>query len=118
MLSAPIGVSDDRRRRLSTLTRPTRGRRVRRSREEWHALLERFERSGQRREEFCREQGLTRSSFDRWRRALGRTGSGRGAVSDSALFVELMAQESASVAGWDVELALGDGMVLRLRRPC
>jgi hypothetical protein len=34
------------------------------------------------------------------------------------LFVELTSQESASAGGWDVELALGDGMVLRLRRPC
>jgi len=91
---------------------------LRRSREEWRALLERFEHSGQGREEFCREQGLTRSSFDRWRRALGRAASGRGAVNDSALFVELTPQASASAGGWDVELALGNGMVLRLRRPC
>jgi len=103
---------------LSTATVATRGRRVRRSREEWRALLQRFEHSGQGREEFCRDQGLTRSSFDRWRRAFGGTASGRGAVNDSALFVELTSQESASAGGWDVELALGDGMVLRLRRPC
>ncbi len=40
-------------------TVPARRPRMRRSREQWRELLERFERSGQSREQFCREQGLT-----------------------------------------------------------
>jgi hypothetical protein len=81
-------------------------------------LLERFEHSGQSRREFCREQGLSRSSFDRWHRMLGRTAAGGRAVAEAGLFVELTAQESASVGGWDLELELGGGVILRLRRPC
>ena len=103
---------------MSTSKRPTRGRRARRSREQWRDLLERFEHSGQRREDFCREHGLTLSSFAHWRRTLGKTAAGRRTATGSPLFIELEPQAGAASGSWDVELALGDGMVLRLRRPC
>jgi hypothetical protein len=99
-------------------TRPTRGRRARRSREEWRALLERFEHSGQSREQFCHEQGLTLSSFARWRRMLGKTAAGGPSVGGSPLFVEFEAPAHAARGSWDLELELGPGVVLRLRRPC
>ena len=118
MLSAPIGVSGARRSRLSTSTRPTRGRRARRSRDQWRELLERFEHSGQSREDFCREHGLTLSSFAHWRRALGKTAAGGRVVEAAPVFFELTPQPSGPAGSWDVELELGDGVVLRLRRPC
>ena len=103
---------------MDTSTAPRKTRRQRRNREEWRALLECFEHSGQSREQFCREQGLTLSSFAHWRRALGKTAAGRRTVTGSPLFVELEPQARVSTGSWDVELELGDGMVLRLRRPC
>ena len=103
---------------MDTSTAPRKTRRQRRNREEWRALLERFEHSGQSREQFCREQGLTLSSFAHWRRELGKAGAGGQAVTASPLFLEVTAQASTPAGSWDVELELGSGMVLRLRRPC
>jgi hypothetical protein len=93
-----------------------RPRRTRRSRAQWRELLDRFEHSGQSREEFCRDQGLTLSSFAHWRRALGKTTSRRGDIAGEPLFVEWTPPVSAGA--WEVELQLGGGLVLRLRRPC
>ena len=118
MLSAPIGVCEAGRSRLSTSTRPTRRRRARRSRDQWRELLQRFEHSGQSREDFCREHGLTLSSFAHWRREFGKTATGGRAVTASPLFFEVTPQASGSAGSWDIELELGNGMVLRLRRPC
>lgn len=101
---------------MSTVS--TGRRRVRRSREQWRELLERFEHSGQSREEFCRAQGLTLSSFAHWRRALGKTAAGRRDIAGPPVFLELTPPASASAGIWDLELELGSGVVLRLRRAC
>ncbi len=92
----------------------TKQRRVRRSEAEWRKLFARFEQSDQTREAFCAEQGIVLSSFLRWRKKL-RDGLPRlpVAVPDPVL-VELTSKGEAS--GWDVELELGAGVVLRLRR--
>jgi hypothetical protein len=58
------------------------------------------------------------SSFAHWRRALGKAAAGRRSVTGSSLFVEFEPQARVSSGNWDVELELGNGMVLRLRRPC
>jgi len=103
---------------VDTATVSARGPRARRSRAQWRGLLERFAASGQSREEFCREQGLTLSSFDRWRRTLGKTAAGGRAVTGSPLFLEVTPTASGTAGSWDVELELGSGVVLRLRRAC
>ncbi len=91
---------------------------VRRSRDEWRELLVRFEKSGQTRERFCLEQGVSLSSFSRWRQLLRDAGS-RGSAAGEALFVELMPDAEVSRApAWDVELQLGAGVLLRVRRSC
>ena len=97
---------------------PARRSRIRRSREQWRELLERFAHSGQSREDFCRQHGLTLSSFAHWRREFGKTATGGRAVTASPLFFEVTPQASGSAGSWDIELELGNGMVLRLRRPC
>jgi len=100
--------------------------RARRTAAQWRKLVEQFERSGQTRGEFCAAEGLALSTFDGWRRKLGPA-SAVEAAPPEALFVELTnaAQASGSRTGagtdaWEVELALGAGVVLRLRRavPC
>ncbi len=92
---------------------------MRRSAEQWRDLITRFEQSGQTREGFCAEHGLALSSFNRWRQKLRRDfARGEGVVGE-ALFVELTPEAASSVTlAWDVELQLGGGMILRLRRPC
>ena len=47
-------------------------RRIRRSPDQWREIFDRFERSGQTREQFCAEQGLGLSTFSRWRMRLMR----------------------------------------------
>ena len=88
---------------------------VRRSPEEWRAIMSRFERSGQSYREFCMAEDLAPSTFSWWRRKLGRSGA-NGVTVDTALFVELTENRPAAPA-WDAELELGGGVVLRVRRP-
>ena len=103
---------------MDTSTVSARAPRVGGSRAQWRGLLERFAASGQSREEFCREQGLTLSSFDRWDRTLGKTAAGGRTVTGSPLFLEVTPTASGTAGGWDVELELGRGGILRLRRAC
>ena len=95
----------------STTLLPGR-RQIRRSQEQWRELLDRFERSGQTQEQFCAAHDLGLSTFSRWRKRLRRR-SPMG--SSDALFVEL-SQAAPLAQSWDVELQLGGGMCLRLRR--
>jgi hypothetical protein len=118
MLSPPIGSSESGWSKVNAGMVPRKEQRVRRSREQWRELLERFEHSGQSREQFCREQGLTLSSFAHWRRELGKAGARRRAVASAPFFLEVSPHASGAPGNWDVELELGAGMVLRLRRAC
>jgi len=80
-----------------------------RARGEWEELIGQFERSGLSRQRFCAEASLSVSSFDYWRRKLRREQS--SAVPG---FIELPSMATGS--GWDIELELGGGVVLRMRR--
>ena len=104
--------------------RRTRGKRyrARHSAAQWQELIERFERAGQSRGGFCAAHGLALSTFDLWRRKLRATPTADKAHPE-ALFVELTnpAQRqacapSAGTPAWEVELELGAGVVLRVRR--
>lgn len=88
---------------------------IRRSEDEWRELLARFEQSGQTQEHFCSEQGVVLSSFTRWRQKLRHASCSQAVATEQALFVELSAGSSERC--WDVELELGAGVLLRLRRP-
>ena len=88
---------------------------VRRSAEEWRSIVSRFERSGQTSKQFCSAEQLAPSTFALWRRRLRGAAAGSEA-NGSARFVEL-ADSPVSSPVWDAELDLGEGMVLRLRRP-
>lgn len=100
---------------------------ARHSAAQWRALISEFEASGVSQQTFCTRHGLAKSTFELWRRKL------RGArvvdavgVRPEALFVELTApivdktEASPAAPAWEVELDLGAGVVLRLRRdaPC
>ena len=109
--------------------RRTRGKtnQTRRSAAQWQELVERFKRSGQTRGRFCAAHGLALSTFDLWRRKLRATPAAMNEEHPDALFVELTnsAQTHAPLTSagtdmWEVELDLGAGVVLRVRRaaPC
>ena len=84
---------------------------------QWKALLERQAASGQSIEAFCREESITTASFYRWRKQLSLTPQRReensNRSSSAPAFVDLGALGGDS--GWELELALGDGVILRLR---
>ncbi len=78
---------------------------------EWRRLMTDFEGWVGTQSSFCESRGVSLKTFQNWRRRLGLVtrngGAGRGG------FVELAV---SSDPGWDVELSLGDGVVLRVRR--
>jgi putative transposase len=95
---------------------------IRRSRAQWQALLARAASSGLSVSAFCRREGISSASFYQWRKRLaGATVQelpARPAMASPA-FVDLGTlgeAASADRAGWDIELELEAGVVLRLRR--
>ena len=97
--------------------------RARRSSAQWRELVERFDRSGQTRSKFCAANGLALSTFDQWRRKLGETQAAADEAHGESLFVELTnateatgSRTTAGAGAWEVELELGAGVVLRVRR--
>ena len=82
-----------------------------RSEAEWQALMEDFERWDGSQVAFCEARGVSVKSFQSWRRKRGL--AGRAATGRPGGFVEIA---SATGPDWDVELSLGDGVTLRVRR--
>jgi len=74
-------------------------------------LLERYARSGLSRRAFCAQEGIGESTLGAWQRRL------RNAASSTPEATQERATPPAPC--WDVELDLGDGLCLRVRRrPC
>ena len=95
----------------------------RRSPAQWRSLVEAFSHSGETRKQFCAHHGVALSTFDWWhRRVRDQRVPAADPAGSSTMFVELSAQPvpvAPSVSPWDIELELGGGVVLRLRRsPC
>ena len=96
----------------------------RRSAAEWRTLVRAYAKRTGTAPEFCREHGVAVSTLDWWRRRLEKTSGSTVvrskvrsvAASQPLSFIELPATSSAARTRWDIELELGEGMVLRLRR--
>ena len=88
----------------------TTSRRVRRGSDEWQRLIDEQAQSGLTQAAFCEAQGLSLASFGNWKRRL-TTGE-----SIEQPWFELGALSDAGPSSWDIELQLGDGICLRLRR--
>lgn len=84
---------------------------VRRSATQWASLVSEQAESGLSQRRFCERHGLSYASFCYRKRRLGeeRGDSQRG-------FIELAVDRATDESRWDVELSLGDGVVLRIRR--
>jgi transposase-like protein len=93
---------------------PTRSRRpakrIRHSADQKRAILRRFQQSGLSPAEFCRREGLSLSTFQRWRHDLTAGPTPQG-------FVELLAPAEAdpTTGSWSLELDLPGGLCLRIR---
>ncbi len=85
--------------------------RIRRSPAEWEALLTRFEASGRGREDFCRSEGLGRSTFHKWHRKLRPQEFPQQPAKE---FIEVTPTTDRT-GGWTVEIELPDGTVARVR---
>lgn len=92
---------------------------MRRSREEWQQIFERFRSSGQTGAAFCRRNKLAKSSFEKWRKQLGRDPKSR---SLAPTFVEWptpvevgapIAPSGLGLPAGEFELSLPGGATLR-----
>ena len=90
--------------------------RTQRSRAQWSALLERYRDSALTQTAFCEAHGLAISSFTR---ALRRERNAPEHSEDHDAFVPMLvdnAGEPSEAPQWELELTLGAGFVLRMRR--
>lgn len=95
------------------------GKRVRRSRDEWHSLLSRFEPSGLGVSAFCQREAVSAASFYRWRGLLREEQRGDEVRRMAPTFVDLGALNSPMPAArprLDLTFDLGDGLILHLVR--
>lgn len=91
------------------------GKRVRRSAENWRALLARQAESGLSVASFCARERLNAASFYQWRSRLGCGAAARpAAVSPRAAFVDLGALSGGG--RFELRIELGGGLVLQLAR--
>jgi hypothetical protein len=81
--------------------------RIRRSRNEWQALVNDCVNSGLSPQQFCQQKQLNYHRFKIWQRKLD-------AATFDGMFVEIPQQASRS-ASWTIELTLGD-LTLKLNR--
>lgn len=100
---------------------------VRRTQAQWQSVLARAAGSDLSVAEFCRREGVSTASFYTWRKRLGAAGSQvppAAAPTGAPAFLDLGPLElgrggdcDGSVGtGWEIDLELGGGAVLRLRR--
>lgn len=91
----------------------------------WRDLFKRFDSAGLTVEAFCQREGLSRSSFNRWRSRLPMRAGAAAAVGapnvrhSAASFVDLGllgAAATAAPAGLELRLDLGGGLSLTLVR--
>ena len=80
---------------------------------QWKRIIAAQSASGQGQAAYCRRHRIAYSSFCRWKRALAETSVAAREL-QPVDFIELAAAPVA--ARWEVELELGEGVYLRLRR--
>jgi len=87
---------------------------TRRSTEQWQDIMSAYQSSGLTQESFCIQESLALSTFYTWRQRLNGT---KPAKCKAPQFVELTpSQQKTASSDWDIELALGDHIVLRFRQ--
>ena len=97
---------------------PKPKKRIHRSPRQWQSLLDDFHRSGLTKVAFCKQHGVAASSLNRWQQML----EGQPDGGDFVDVTEPLSRTSSVPSpgshgdnGWEVELALGNDIVLRIR---
>ena len=89
----------------------------RRSRQEWQAVIARFAESGLGVEPFCAREGLSESTFRRWRSLLGEPSTQPAAPAMERIgFVDAGTLKLGGMGRLELRLDLGDGVILHLSR--
>lgn len=93
----------------------------RRSRQEWQSVFVRFAESGLGVEPFCVREGLSESTFRRWRSVLddeasAAVRSGAQRALEPASFVDAGTVKLGGTGRLELRLDLGDGVILHLSR--
>jgi len=87
-----------------------------RSESDWQEILTRFAASGRSLAAFCRAEGISRSTFELWRRKLrSKKPSRKARKKPWREFVEVTPVSAPAIGGWTVEIELPDGRLARLR---
>jgi len=97
-------------------TKPNK--RVNRTRGQWQAVLDDFNSSGLTKVAYCKQHGIATSSLNLWQRILEEQAGGADFIDVTEPLSIAPATPSPTHEGdkvWQVELALGAGIVLRLR---
>ena len=87
---------------------------IRRGESQWRAILSAFAGSGLSQKAFCQREGLAPSTFQYWKRRLANDDAAPSSEAEAAV-IDLGALDDRP-AGWAVEIALGEGVSLTLRR--
>ena len=90
----------------------------RRNATQWKALINKWQQSGLTIAEFCKTQGLHQSGFYAWKKKLSSCGEvDNGNVSEELPWLQLPQTHAEQTGtGWDMELSLPGGVVLRMRQ--
>ncbi|MEF8728593.1 MAG: IS66 family insertion sequence element accessory protein TnpB [Accumulibacter sp.] len=91
---------------------------MKRGAEQWRVLLSRFDGSGLCVAEFCAREGISDTSFHRWRSRLRAAGSSQPERAAPAVFLDagVLRREPPSAARLELTLDLGGGLQLSLVR--
>lgn len=98
----------------------TKPKKIRRSISQWQALLNEFQTSDSTVLKFCQNNHITVSGFYLWRKKLSQEIDG-DEPGESPHFVQIQGNSpraEINTAAWDIELELGQSIVLRIRKPC
>ncbi len=95
-------------------------RKLRRSSEDWERIFERFRSSGMTGAGFCRREKLPKSTFDHWKKRLGRRSMPAATAPSfvelaSSADVETLPNASMLAASGEVEVSFPGGVVIRWR---
>ena len=91
----------------------TKNQKIRRNIEQWQEIMSAYEKSGLTQEAFCHRESVAPSTFYNWHKRLSVAIPTKP---KEPMFIELPAPDFSSKADhWDIELLLGDNVVLRMR---
>ena len=87
----------------------------RRTPEQWQALIDQWQSSGQSAARFCDAQAIGYASFCNWRKRLAGDQASPTAADRDVSFIDLSTLSSSSKArAWNIVLSLGNGVELHL----